>query len=126
RDFDHADLLHPLLARLLPLEQLALAGDVTAVALGEHVFSPSLHRLARDHTRTDRRLDGDVEMLARDLLPQPLDEHAPAVVGRVAVNDQRERVDRLAADEDVHTHELPWAEPDDVVVEARVAACARL
>src|SRR6185295_12850796 len=113
RDFDHADLLHPLLSRLLPLEQLALAGDVTAVTLRQHVLSPGLHRFARDHTCTDRGLDGDVEVLARDLLSQPFDKHATAVVGRVAVNDQRERVDRLAADEDVHAYELPRAEPDD-------------
>src|SRR5690606_19426305 len=34
RDVDAADRLHPLLALLLLLEQLALAADVTAVALG--------------------------------------------------------------------------------------------
>src|SRR6476646_9922777 len=33
-DLDAADHLHPLLALLLLLQQLALAGDVTAVALG--------------------------------------------------------------------------------------------
>ena len=44
---------------------------------------------------------GDVEHLPRDLLAQPLDELPPALVGGVAVDDQRERVDRLAADEDV-------------------------
>ena len=69
---------------------------------------------------------GDVEHLARDLLAQPLDERPPARVRRVAMDDQRERVDRLAADEDVHADELARAEADEVVVEARVAARARL
>src|SRR4030095_4328860 len=37
RDLDVPDLLHALLALLLALEQLALAGDVAAVALGRDV-----------------------------------------------------------------------------------------
>src|SRR3954453_8426846 len=42
---DPADLLHALLAFLLLLEQLALARDVAAVALGDHVLAHRLHRL---------------------------------------------------------------------------------
>src|SRR3712207_7569041 len=38
-DLDPPHHLHPLLALLLLLEQLALAGDVAAVALGEHVLA---------------------------------------------------------------------------------------
>jgi len=38
-DIDLADLAHPLLAGLLLLQQLALARDVPAVALGEHVLA---------------------------------------------------------------------------------------
>jgi hypothetical protein len=44
---DAADHLHALLALLLLLEQLALAGDVTAVALGEHVLADRADVLAR-------------------------------------------------------------------------------
>jgi hypothetical protein len=47
-DLDAADVLHLLLALLLLLEQLALAGDVAAVALGQHVLALGLHRLAGD------------------------------------------------------------------------------
>src|SRR4051794_19679764 len=39
RDVDPPDGLHPLLALLLLLQQLALAGDVAAVALGEHILA---------------------------------------------------------------------------------------
>ena len=38
RDLDRADLLHPPLSFLLLLEQLPLARDVAAIALGEHVL----------------------------------------------------------------------------------------
>src|SRR6185437_9160505 len=51
RHLHPADLLHALLALLLLLEQLALARDVAAVALREHVFAPRLDGLARDHAR---------------------------------------------------------------------------
>src|SRR3954469_271456 len=50
-DLDPADHLHPLLAFLLLLEQLALAGDVTAVALGQHVLADRPDRLAGDDPR---------------------------------------------------------------------------
>jgi hypothetical protein len=67
-DLDAADRLHLLLALLLLLEQLALAGDVAAVALGEHVLALRLHRLAGDDLAADGRLDGHVEHLPRDQL----------------------------------------------------------
>src|SRR3954465_8439486 len=72
RHLDAADALHPLLALLLLLEQLSLARAVAPVTFGEHVLAPGLHRLARDDPRSDRRLDGDVEHLPRDLLAQLL------------------------------------------------------
>src|SRR3954447_23263607 len=88
RHLDGADLLHPLLAGLLLLEQLALARDVAAVTLREHVLPLRLHGLAGDHARADRGLDRDVEHLARDLLPQLVHEQPPTVVGEVAVHDE--------------------------------------
>src|SRR6187200_2256534 len=83
RHLDAADLLHPLLALLLLLEQLPLAADVAAVALGENVLAAGLDRLARNDPRADRGLDGDVEHLPRDLLAQPLDEQLAPLVGEV-------------------------------------------
>src|SRR5215831_2148825 len=46
-DLDAADRLHALLARLLLLEELALARDVSAVALRQNVLAQRLHRFAR-------------------------------------------------------------------------------
>src|SRR5215210_8356578 len=78
RDLDAADLLHAPLARLLLLEQFALAGHVAAVALGDDVLAAGLDRLAGDDAPVDRGLDRDVEELARDELAQ-LQRHATPV-----------------------------------------------
>src|SRR3712207_6914720 len=61
-DLDPPHHLHPLLALLLLLEQLALAGDVTAVALGEHVLADGADVLARDDARADGGLDRHLEL----------------------------------------------------------------
>src|SRR5215831_11519760 len=67
-DLDAADALHALLAFLLLLEQLALAGNVAAVALGEHVLAHRPYRLACDDAAPDRRLDRHLEHLTRNQL----------------------------------------------------------
>src|SRR5580704_14515340 len=53
RDLDRAHLLHALLALFLLLEELALAADVAAVALGEHVLAHGAHALAGDDLAAD-------------------------------------------------------------------------
>src|SRR3954467_551938 len=110
RDLDTAHGLHALLALLLLLEQLALARDVAAVALREHVLAAGFHRLARDDARADRGLDRDVENLARDLLAQLLDQALAALVRELAMDDQRQGVHRLAADEDVDAGQVAGLE----------------
>src|SRR5687768_7963375 len=63
---DPADRLHPLLAFLLLLEQFALTGDVTAVALAQHVLADGPDVLAGNDSRADRGLDRHLELLTRD------------------------------------------------------------
>jgi len=58
---------NPLLPLLLVLEQLALARDVAAVALREHVLAARLHRLACDDAQPYGRLDRHIEHLAGNL-----------------------------------------------------------
>src|SRR5437879_12338592 len=48
RDLHGPHLLHPLLSFLLFLQQLALTGDVAAVALGGHVLPQRADGFARD------------------------------------------------------------------------------
>src|SRR5699024_3503757 len=66
RNLDGTDVLHALLALLLLLQELALAGDVTPVALGEHILANRADVLAGDDARADRGLDRHLELLARD------------------------------------------------------------
>ena len=49
---------------------LRLRRDVAAVALGGHVLAQRADRLARDDAAADRRLDRDLEQLARDQVLQ--------------------------------------------------------
>ena len=116
-------LLHALLARLLLLEQLLLARDVAAVALGEHVLAQRLDRLARDD-------------VARRSRPGPRRRTSGAGSARAsstttsrprywridAVHDDRQRVDLLAVDQDVELDDVGRAEFLELVVERRIAA----
>src|SRR2546421_12012139 len=76
---DPPDVLHPPLAFLLLLEELALARHVAAVALGHDILALGLHRLAGDDATTDGGLDRDVEQLPRNQLAQ-LGGHLASVV----------------------------------------------
>src|SRR6185436_14759740 len=89
-------LLHPPLPLLLLLEQLPFARDVAAVALRGDVLPHGLHALAGDHLGADRGLDRNLEHLTGDQPPEALAEVAPAHVGVVPVDDDREGVDRIA------------------------------
>ena len=66
--FDVTDLLHSLLTFFLFLQQLFLTADVTAIAFRQNVFTQLFHRGAGDNVVTDRRLDRDIKLLARDQL----------------------------------------------------------
>src|SRR5258707_1488989 len=72
RDLDLAELAHALAPLLLLVEELALARDIAAVALGEDVLAEGLHRLAGDDAAADRGLDCDLEELARNEALQAL------------------------------------------------------
>src|SRR3954465_4952083 len=109
RDLDRADLLHALLPFLLFFEQLALAGDVAAVAFRQHVLAQRLDVLARHDVGTDRRLDRHVEHLPRDQAPQLADQVAAALLGSRAVHHAGERVDALAVHQDVQAHHVGGA-----------------
>src|SRR5207248_3246301 len=126
RDLHRPHHLHALLAFLLLLEQLALSGDVTAVALREHVLALRLHGLARDDLPADRGLDAHVEHLLRDEPAELVYEHSAGLWRALAVRDDREGVDDGARDEDVEAHEIRCAVLRELVVQRRVAPRARL
>ena len=101
RNLDLAELAHPLLAFLLLLQQLLLARDVAAVALGQHVLAQRLDVLARNDVGADGRLDRHVEHLPGDQLLHLLHQLATLVGRVVAVDDQRQGIDPLAVDQHV-------------------------
>src|SRR6476620_694095 len=125
-NLDAPALLHALLPLLLAVEELALARDVAAVALGDDVLALRLHRLAGDDAPADRSLDRHVEQLARDELAQLLRHAPPVVVRLVAMDDGRERVGRDPVQEDVDLREVRAVIASRLVVEAGVTLGARL
>ena len=74
----------------------------------------------------DGRLHGHFEHLARDQLLHLVHELAAPVVGRILVDDERQRVDLVAVDEHVELGERRGLEMAEVVVERRVAAAGGL
>src|ERR671922_1520046 len=94
-DLHGADALHPLLPCPLLLQELALAGHVAAVALGQHVLAHGTDRLAADDMGTDCGLDRHLEQLPRDQLLELGDQRLPGARCLRAVDDEAERVDRL-------------------------------
>src|SRR5215210_7876684 len=100
------DLLHAALALFLLLEQLAFAGYVATVAFGSNVFAVGTNGLACDHALAHRGLHWHLELLAWDQLFELLDECAAALVGLVAVDDDRERVHGVTRDQDLDLYQV--------------------
>src|SRR5215203_2435394 len=119
-------LLHMALALFLLLEQLAFAGYVTAVAFGSNVFAVSAHGLACDHALAHRGLHWHLELLAWDQLFELLDECAAALVGLIAVDDDRECVHSVTRDKDLDLHQIGRLVAKRLVVVGGVALCATL
>src|SRR5688572_4830281 len=121
-----ADLLHAAFALFLLLEELAFAGYVATVAFGGNVFAVSADGLAGDHALAHGGLHRHLELLAWDQLFELLDERATAMVGLVAVDDDRERVDGVTGDEDFYLYQVGWLVIKRLVVVGGVALCAAL
>src|SRR4029077_18690393 len=66
-DAPHA--LHAPLAFFLLLQEFALARNIAAVALGDHVFANRADRLGRHHAAANGGLDSNFEHLPRNQLP---------------------------------------------------------
>src|SRR5213592_2897097 len=125
-DLDRSHLLHALLSFFLLLEQLALARHVAPIALGGDVLAQRADRLAGDDFGPDRGLDHDLEQLARDQFFQLLGDLLAPLVRFVAMDDDRERVHRLAVEQHVELDELGRAVLEELVVERCIATGDRL
>src|SRR6266566_2918143 len=109
RNVHLADTLHALLAFFLFFEQLAFAGDVAAVALGENVFTDRRNRFARNHTAADGGLNRHFKQLPRNQFSQAGHEFAAALIGMFVVANQRKRIHRFASDQHVQLDQVGFA-----------------
>ena len=96
RHRDGTERAHALFAFLLFFEELLLSCDIAAVALGEHVFSKRLDRLAGDDLAADGSLHRNFEHLAWDILLELFADLARSGVGVVREQNKAQRVDDLA------------------------------
>jgi hypothetical protein len=102
RDLDLAELAHPLLALFLLVEQLALAADVAAVAFGGHVLAQRA-MVSRAITLPPMAAWIGILNIWRGIRSFSRSHMcaAAAFSARAAVDDHRERVDRLVVDQDL-------------------------
>src|SRR6056297_31532 len=107
RNLNVADVLHPALARLLLLEQLALARNVATVALCGHVLAIGLDRRTGNDVGPHRGLDGDIEHLTRNQFAHPLGQVPALALGQIPVDDRAQGIDALAVDQQIQAHERP-------------------
>ena len=120
-----ADGLHALFAFFLLLEQLALTGNIAAVALRKHVLAQSPDVLASNNAGADSCLHGDFELLSGDEFLEAL-RHAQTVgVGLVLVDDRTESVNSVSVEENIDLDEVSDLFATLVVVQRGVAASAR-
>src|SRR6185437_1646695 len=122
RNVHLADPLHALLALFLLFEQLALAADVATVALGDDVLADGGDGLAGDDLRADGRLNSHLEHLPRNQFTHLRDQGLAAVVSEVAMNDDRECIHRITADENVHLHHGRDPGAGENIIERSIAA----
>src|SRR6187455_3227696 len=108
-DRNAADKFHLLFALLLFVEELALAADVTAIALRSDVLAHFADVVAGDDLAADGGLYRDLEHLRRDDVGELLAQRPALAFGLAAVHDTGKGVDRVLVDEDVHLHEVRGA-----------------
>jgi hypothetical protein len=106
RDLDLAELPHLLLAFLLLVQQLALARDVAAVALGGHVLAQA-RMVSRAMTLPPIAAWIGIWNMCGGIRSFSFSHMArPRCFGARAVDQHRERIDRLGIDEDRHLDEV--------------------
>src|SRR5882762_5277899 len=122
RDIHLAYALHALFAFFLFFEELAFAGDVAAVALGQNVFADGCYRFAGDYAAANCGLNGHLKHLPRNQFSQPRDQVAAALVGLFAMANHGQRVHRLAAHQHVKLDQIGFAVAREVIIKRSVAA----
>ena len=126
RDFYSADLAHAFFTLFLFFEEFFLAGDIAAIALGEHVLSDRFHRLAGNDLPADRRLNGDLKELSGNGVFQVFGEHSATLIGMILVHDRGERIAHIPVEKDIQLDKFAALIAAELIVEARIALGAGL
>src|SRR5258708_39221681 len=119
---DAADPLYSFFAFLLFFEELAFAGNIAAVALRNNVLANRRDGLASDDFRPDRGLNRHLEHLPGDELPHLRNQRLAAIIGKIAMHDDGERIHRLARHQDIELDHWRLPVAGQVIVEGSVAA----
>ena len=106
RNLHIANLFHSLLTAFLLLQQFSFATYVTAIALGQHIFTDLFDRFACNDFRTDSSLNRNVELLSWNQFLQLFTHPATKGDGIVLMRQCRECVDRLTVEQDVELDEF--------------------
>ena len=115
-------MLHAFLACFLLFKEFALARNIAAIALGDHVLAQGFDCLTRDDVGTDGGLDRDVIHLTRNDLAHLAHHRAAAVLGLGAVHDDGQRIDFVAIEQNVHLDHVGSAVLLELIVHRGIAA----
>ncbi|CAN4021999.1 Antirestriction protein (ArdA), partial [Dysosmobacter welbionis] len=121
RDLHASQGAHLFLALLLLFQQLLLAADVAAVALGQHILPHSLDGLPGDDPAANGRLDRHLEQLPGDVLLQLLAQPAGPGIRLVSVGDEAQGIHRIAVEFHVHLHQLAGPVAGELIIQRGVA-----
>src|SRR3990172_5503528 len=115
-----AQLLHPLLPLLLPLQELSLSGDIAPVQVGSDLFAKGLDALPGDDLAPDRSLQHNLKELSGDELAESGHELPSPLIGLIPLDDGRQGIHRLPVHQDVELHQVPLPVVDQLIIQRAV------
>ena len=99
-------LTHTLLSLLLFLQKLSLSSHVTAVALGSHILTHLADSFPGNDFRSDRSLDGDIELLTRDQVLELQAYLSAEIIGTVLMDKRGQRICRITIEQNIELDQL--------------------
>ncbi len=120
--FHVAHSFHALFAFFLFFQQLALAGDVAAIAFCGYILAEGGNSFPGDYFLANGRLDGNHEKLARNGALELERQGAPVLIGLVLVDNYRKRIDWFPVQHNVKPHQVGLLVAAGLVINGSVAA----
>ena len=108
------------------LQQLFLAGDIAAVALGKHVLAHGLDGLAGNYLAADGSLYGHLEKLAGNILLELFAKLSGSAVGLLPVGNEAECIHLIAVQEHIHLYKVGNLVKAELIVQGGITLGAGL